>query len=160
MLFQVVLLKLLFQSKKHFIPQRGTWNIELGTHPQPFKFQTLKLFKLLALTCLRRCQVVLQLQLFLLQKSSILSTRNVEHWTRNVPQTLQISNSQTLQTLITLITLISFTSLHHPVYISFTCCHIWVASKPYIRPIYNDMGHLRLWCDSNVVQIWDEVKQM
>ena len=139
-MFQVVLLKLLFQSKKHFIPQRGTWNIELGTHPQPFKFQTLKLFKLLALTCLRRCQVVLLKLLFQSQKNFIPQhgTRNAEHGTH--PNT--------------------FTSLHHIVYICFTCCHIWVASKPYIRPIYNDMGYLRLWCDSNVVQIWDEVKQM
>jgi len=38
-MFQVVLLKLLFLSKKHFIPQHGTRNIEHGTFPpNPYFF--------------------------------------------------------------------------------------------------------------------------
>ena len=55
---------------------------------------------------------------------------------------------------------VCFTPALHSFYICFTLSHSWVASKPYLSRIYNDMKHLRLWCDSSVVQVWNKVKQM
>ena len=92
-------------------------------------------------------------------KNSLKVTVRINLFVFNYLTNLQFSES-IMQVLRFALWYICFTPFHHPFYICFTWFHIWVVSKPYVSRMYNDMGYLRLWYDSSMVQMWDKVKQM